>query len=60
MVHVPPVITGLHEQAVALLNDQTFKHKLNTLLSPLEAYEDRYIQAVHLVSPMIVHACSAP
>ena len=60
MVHLPPVITGLREQAVALLNDQTFKDELNTLLSAVEAYEERYIQAVQLVSQLVVHACSAP
>ena len=60
MVHVPPVIIGLCEQAVALLKDQTFKDELNTLLSPVEAYEDRYIQAVPLVSQMVVQACSIP
>ena len=60
MVHVPPVITGLREQAVALLNDQTFKQELNTSLSPLEAYEDQYIQAIPLVSQMVFHACSIP
>ena len=57
---VPPVITGLHEQAVALLNDWTFKQELNTLLTPPEAYEDRYVHAVPLVSQMVFHAYSTP